>query len=143
MINAMTQAISAVLKAEFGCEVYMEKQEQGFGKPCFFIACNNAARDQFLGKRYFSQNQFCIQYFPASEEGQQESGMAAEKLTWCMEYITINGEQFRGTKMKQELIDGILYFYVNYDYFVYRQQETYPAMESMKAGMNVKKGEQS
>ena len=38
----------------------------------------------------------------------------------CLEYITVTGDLVRGTKMKYEIIDGVLNFFVNYDLFVYK-----------------------
>ena len=38
-----------------------------------------------------------------------------------------------GTKMKYELIDGILHFFVNYDMFVYKLEESIPVMEEVSS----------
>ena len=58
-----------------------------------------------------------------------------------MEYITIYGEDkpTRGTKMKYEVVDGVLNFFVNYDCFVYRREEQ-TAMEILETSTNVKEG---
>ena len=43
-----------------------------------------------------------------------------------------------GTKMKYEVVDGILHFFVNYDMFVYRTAETVPVMEEVSSETSVK-----
>lgn len=143
MINSIIASISTSLDAEFGFETHMEEIKQGLDEkePCFFITCLNPTTDLFRGKRYFRQNQFCIQYFPKSDKPQKECNDVAEKLTWCLEYLNIAGEEtpMRGTKMKSEVVDGILNFFLNYDCFVYRKEET-TAMETLSSDTTVKEG---
>ena len=128
MINTIIQSISMALDAEFNEKEYvfhMEEVKQDLKEPCFFIACLNPTTTLFLGKRYFRKNRFVIQYFPESGENPQgECNAAAERMIWCLEYITtLTGDRFRGTEMKHELVDGVLNFYVNYDCFVYRVEQ--------------------
>lgn len=146
MINSIIRAISITLDAEFDEKEYsfhMEEMKQDLKEPCFFIACLNPTHELFLGKRYFRQNQFVIQYFPEStEELQSECNAVAERMTWCLEYITVPGEDkpIMGTKMKYRIIDGVLNFFVNYDCFV-RRVEQNEAMETLESNTGVKEGD--
>lgn len=146
MINSIIRAISITLDAEFDEKEYsfhMEEMKQDLKEPCFFIACLNPTHELFLGKRYFRQNQFVIQYFPEStEELQSECNAVAERMTWCLEYITVPGEDkpIMGTKMKYQIIDGVLNFFVNYDCFV-RRVEQNEAMETLESNTGVKEGD--
>lgn len=140
MINAIIEAISTTLDAEFGYEIHMEEIRQGLEEPCFFIQCLNPTTELFLGKRYFRTNQFCIQYFPQSDKKQRECNAVAERLAWSLEYITLEGDPVRGTDMKYEVVDGVLNFFVNYDCFVYRVEET-TAMEVIESQTQVKDGD--
>lgn len=140
MINAITESISISLNAEFGDEytTYTESVEQGLNEPCFFVFCINPTNRLFLGKRYFRENQFCIQYFPAdADREREECNAVAERLFSCLEYITVTGDLERGTKMKYEVVDGVLNFFVNYDLFVYKV-ETADAMEEISENVTVK-----
>lgn len=135
MINAILEAISVSLNAEFGDRYknYREEKKQDLKEPCFFIFCINPANRLFLGKRYFRSNLFCIQYFPESEKRKNEECHAvAERLFSCLEYITVNGEPAMGTQMRYEIVDEILHFFVNYDMFVYKVSEPLPTMEVLK-----------
>ena len=119
MINTIIESISISFLTEFGdrYKIYREEDKQGLEKPCFFIACVNSTNKLFLGKRYFRSNQFWIQYFPEQEsEWRKECYTIAEHIFVCLEYITVDGSLVMGTKMKYELIDGILHFFVNYDH---------------------------
>ncbi len=143
MINSIIEAISISLNEEFGdgYETHMEEIKQGLKEPCFFITCLNPTTELFLGKRYFRTNQFCIQYFPETNEKQRECNGVAERMLQCLEYITIYGEDkpIMGTKMKYEVVDGVLNFFVNYDCFIRKTEQQTP-MESLQASTDVKEG---
>lgn len=141
MINAITIGISRELGKEFGkrYKVHKESIEQGLKEPCFFINCLNLTTKLFRGTKYFRTNQFCIQYFPESpKEINTECSDVAERLTWCLEYITADGDQMRGTQMHYEIVDGVLNFFVNYDCFVYRVSEQDTPMGNVNVTQELK-----
>ena len=144
MINAIIEGISAVLNGEFGdgYEIYIEDISQGLEEPCFFIQAIYPTRKLFFGKRYLSTNQFCIQYYPATEEEHRECNDVAERMYRCLEYIAISDDDrpSMGTKMKYEVTDdGVLHFFVNYDCFIRKTEQQEP-METLKASTGVKEG---
>lgn len=133
-VNLIIEAIAAALNGEFGEEyaVYAEEVKQGLSEPCFFISCINPSDRQlmgnanrhFLAARYYRENRFCIQYFPLEENnGRRESYDKAERLFGCLEEIGADGDIIRGTDMNFEYTDGILSFFVSYNFFVYRTRE--------------------
>lgn len=144
MTNSIIEAISVSLNGEFGdgYKIHMEEIKQGLNEPCFFIQCLNPTIELFFGKRYFRTNQFCIQYFTETAEKQRECNSVAERMIQCLEYLTIHGEDkpIRGTKMKYEVVDGVLNFFVNYDCFTYCKKEEQTTMESLETNTNVKEG---
>ena len=142
MINSIIESISISLNAEFGDDytTYTESVEQGLNEPCFFLFCINPTNRLFLGKRYFRQNQFCIQYFPEDKlHGKQECYAVGERLFSCLEYLDVGGDLVMGTKRKYEVVDGILHFFVNYDLFVYKVGESVPVMEEVSSETHVKR----
>lgn len=141
MINAILEAVSISLHAEFGdgYEIYREAKTQGLKEPCFFIQCLNPADSLFFGKRYFRRSPFCIQYFPEDSLHEKEECYAvAERLFRCLECLEADGWRVRGTKRNYEIVDGILHFFVNYDRFVYKAEESVGMMEEVSAGTSVK-----
>lgn len=133
-VNLIIEAIAAALNGEFGEEyaVYAEDVKQGLSEPCFFISCINPSDRQlmgnanrhFLAARYYRENRFCIQYFSLDENnGRRESYDKAERLFGCLEEITADGDIIRGTDMNFEYTDGILSFFVSYNFFVYKTRE--------------------
>lgn len=149
IVNDIIAAISIALNAEFNpdpdearYEVTAEEIKQNLQEPCFYIQCINPAHEQFLGRRYFRQLPFVIQYFPESTTGYEaECSAVAERMTWCLEYITCVGEDkpIRGTKMHSEVVDGILNFFVNYDGFMLKVEEA-DAMETFASEVGIKDG---
>ena len=141
MINKIIDGISVAINSEFGdpYEIYTDSVGQGLTEPCFSILCLNPTIEQFLGKRYFRTNQFCVHYFPSSSEKQSECLSVTERLMTSLETITIDGDLVRGTKMNSEIVDGVLSFFVNYDMFVYKKEtELSPSMESISHNTDLK-----
>lgn len=139
MINAIIEAVSIALDAEFGNNytIMREESRQDLKEPCFFISCLNPTIKLFRGRRYFRKNLFCIQYFPESGNRREECSQAAERMFFCLEYIHVSGELMRGTSMNYEIVDGVMNFFVNYDCFVYKMQEETP-METVKVTNNLR-----
>ena len=140
MIQKIIDGISVAINSCFGegYEIYTESIEQGLQEPCFSIICLNPSIEQFLGKRYFRTNQFCIHFFPGSDEKRSECYSVLEQLMDCLEIITVDGDPCRGSKMTGEVVDDMLHFFVNYDMFVYKQAAPEPVMETVSHNTNVK-----
>ena len=133
-MNSIIEAVGAALHAEFGedCTVYAEESKQGLETPCFFISCINPSDRQlmgnanchFLASRYYRENRFCIQYFPHDKNnGRQESYDVTERLFDCLEEINVDDNLLRGTTMQFEYVNGVLSFFVSYNFFVYKTRE--------------------
>lgn len=141
MINKIIDAISMSINSEFGdgYEIYTESIEQGLEEPCFSIFCLNPTNRLYMNKRYFRTNQFCIQYFPSTDEPKAECNSVLEKLYECLELIDMNGDSIRGTSMKGEIVNGVLNFFVNYNIFMHKVEEK-TLMETLDgAEINVSK----
>ncbi len=142
MTNEIIGAISRALDAEFGgqCKIYMEEKEQDLEGPCFFIQCLNPAGEHFLGNRYSRRSQFCIQYFPESGSSpNRKCNETAERMDSALEYIHME-VLLRGTKRNYQIVDGVLNYFVNYDFFVRRRGEPVPLMEELASESKVKGG---
>ena len=144
-INSIIDGISIALDSEFNEEgtqqytIRANELKQGLKEPCFFISCINPAFRLFFDKRYFRENEFCIQYFPQSRNrAKEECNAVAERLFLALEYITVDGDLTMGTKMYSEFADGILNFFVNYDSFVYIKKSDDSLMETLTVDVAAK-----
>ena len=140
MINKIISGISVAINSEFGdpYEIYTESIEQGLVEPCFSILCLNPTINQKLGNRYFRRNQFCVHYFPSSDEKQSECHSVTERLMDALEIITVDGDLCRGTNMHCEVVDNVLSFFVNYDMYTYKEKPVETAMETVNHNTNMK-----
>lgn len=139
MIVRIIEAISFVLNKEFGdeCKNYTERREQDMNVPCFFIFCSTSKKKHFSDKKYFRSNVFCIEYTPSTENVRTECNKVAESLFECLEYIDVDGILLRGAEMEAEIKEGMLFFSLNYDFFVYKQDVS-EKMEQVSSIVKVK-----
>ena len=141
MINKILDAISNALNEEFGdeYEIYSEDIKQDFKEPCFFIICLNPSEQDFLGNRYLRKYLFDIQYFPKNKKNlNSELYSIQERLFNCMEYIDMGEDLIRGLKMRGEIIDKTLHFFIDYNVFVIKKGPQDEFMENIKINMKTK-----
>lgn len=121
MIADLIEGISIKLNSVFGDSftIYNEAIRQGFKQPCFFIALLDASETQVIGNRYKREQPFDIHYFPESKQQPRSECLAvADKLASALELMTVGSDCYRGTKMHYEIIDEVLHFFVNYNFYV-------------------------
>ena len=141
MINKIIDGISRAIWAEFGekYEIYTQEVKQGLKKPCFSVLCINPVFKQYLGKRYFSMNQFCVYYFPENDiDNFKECNEVSERIFDCLELITVDKDIIRASNINSNINDGVLIFTVNYNLFVYKNKNSLSNMENIKQDTNVK-----
>ena len=143
MLNNVIAGIAIALNQEFGddYEIYTEEIKQDLKEPCFFITPLNPSKTDFPSKRYLMDNPFCIQYFPKSEDNpNSECRDVADRMLWALENTTpLDADRpIRGTDMHHEITDGVLNFFVNYNYFVRKVETPAPLMETMTTVLHLK-----
>lgn len=125
-------ALGRALRAEFGekFSVYDEEVKQGVKMPCFFISCAESKERQFLGERYFCERKYLIKYYPkCSDRKKCECDEISKRLFDCLLWIGDSSQLLMGRKMSSKYEKGVLSFFVNYDGFIYRQQDKTPMGE--------------
>lgn len=143
-LNKIIDGICEALNTEFGdsYEIYTEEVHQNLTEPCFSVVLVKPSTKQFLGKRYFRKNLFCIHYFPQDKDSPNaECFDVYERLADCLEYIEVDGDAVRGTKIEggdNPVTDGVLTFMVSYDMFVMKDAEGEPEMETLEQSTEVK-----
>lgn len=141
MINKIIDGICEALNQEFGneYEIYTEEIKQGLKEPCFSVVILAPTTTQYLGRRYHNTNPFCIHYFPKSQTAAKaECYDIIERLTNCLEYITVSGDLVRGTGMNSEIVEGVLSFFVNYNVFVLKEDKEQVSMVEITQRTDVK-----
>jgi len=147
MIQKIVGGIAERLLEEFGKDitVYSEEVCQNFKEPCFVIKLVSSLCQKGIGGRRKFVNRFLIQYFPKPETKNFDMSVVSDRMFDCLEFIDA-GRVIRGIDMKAdkgsaiilngissnyENGDGILNFYVNYDFHEVSVDEE-PFMEKLK-----------
>ena len=139
MLNKTISAIAVRLHETFGDDYtfYKEDVPQDLREPAFIITHLITLNSAKLPNRYLRKQTFNIQYFPKDENNSKnEMYDVAEKMLIALEYINLShNENFdnlcRGTKMRYEIVDGVLHFFVNYDLFVKKEVVKQDSMENL------------
>lgn len=141
MINGIIASIGKAINTEFDKEanIYIEKMEQGLKEPCFFILSINTAERKFFNRRYKFNQSFVIQYFPKNKKSSnEEMFIVADRLMGALEYIEQLGTEektiLRGKNRNYKIVDGVLNFFVDYDFFAYIEVQEPPFMEVLELG---------
>lgn len=140
MLNKTIDGIAVKLHETFGDEVtiYKEDVPQDLREPAFIITHLITLNSAKLPNRYLRKQSFNIKYFPKSKNNaKSEMYEVAEKMLVALEYINVlHNETFdnlcRGTKMQYEIVEDILHFFVNYDFFVKQETQREEYMENLK-----------
>ena len=125
MIQRIIDAICLAISSYFGddYEIYTESIEQGLKDGSFAVECVNPTNSRYMGNRYLQTNQFCIHYFPKTDKPQAECLEVIEALCDTLELIEVDGDLLRGTDMSNEMDEGVLHFFVNYDFFSLKKSD--------------------
>lgn len=119
MLNAIVRAVSRRLFEEFGegYAIYQNDVPQGLQEPCFFIRVLRPEISPLLGRRSLRCVPLDVHYFPKMRGDHAELLGVAERLPECLELISLDdGSLLGGSGMSCEIADGILHFFVSFNY---------------------------
>lgn len=134
MINNVINGVAGALHETFGDDytIYTESIKQGFKEPCFSIITLEPTSEQAIANHYLREYPFNIMYFPKDENNaKSEMYHMVERLFLAMEYINVLDNLRRASKMRYEIVDGVLHFFVTYSMYVKRITEPAPTMETI------------
>lgn len=120
--------------------VYDESVEQGLKQPCFFVLLMESSQAREIDRRYRRTNSFDVHYFPDRDAAapREACEMMAERLYSEIEYIRGSEGGYRGTGMRHEIVDGVLHFFVQYNYHVLRERDPEIKMQTMTERSGIK-----
>ena len=141
-INNVLDGVILKLSQSFpNATIYEEEIKQGLVEPCFFVKLFPVAQNKEFGRRYKRYHTFDVHYFPLSDEDANvEKHDVAEKLYDALEWISIGLSSHHGSKMTDEIIDGVLHFSVSYNFHVMRSKKDYPKMKTLTKEGFIKNG---
>lgn len=120
------------LATEFGGDIpiYAEEVKQGVKKPCFFINTESVKEVPYMGERFLCKSRLLITFYPAdSLDKHSQCEQTASRLFNCLKFVETDDRPIMGSGMSCEIKEGVLYFHVNYNMFMYRAKPQIPKME--------------
>ena len=100
----------------------------------------NQRKKQKQIERELKKNSVDVKCFSRSEAKNFEINEIAEMLLEELEYIEIDGDLVRGTNMNFEIIDNVLHFFVDYNYFTKKNNDN-NKMDTVELFGGLKRGD--
>ena len=133
-MNDLKDAISITLDTEFpNADIHTENIKQGFQEPCFFIKVLTSNLDREVGRRYKKHMYLDIHYFSDSEEVNRDCENIASRLNELLDYINVRGSLLRSRNKHHEIVDGVLHFFLEFNYFMMKEKDIVPIMKTLES----------
>lgn len=135
MINTIINGIAGALHRTFGDThaIYKESVKQDLKEPCFIIVALQPTSENANHGHYLRNYPFDITFIPESEtDSKSEMYRTAESLFLILDYINVLDNLRRGIKMRYEIVDDVLHFFVTYTMYVKELVEPAPMMETLE-----------
>ncbi|MGD9678428.1 MAG: DUF6838 family protein [Vulcanibacillus sp.] len=129
-INDIRDGVIYTIKQQFPTmKIYGEEVKQGFREPCFFIKVLQLDHAKEINRHYIRTHSFDVHYFGLSNEDMHN---VADNLYNILEYISITGGLCRGVRMKHEIVDRALHFFVDYKIRLIKETEDNPKLKELE-----------
>lgn len=104
-----------------------DETPQEFVEPYFLVNLLESTQSREINNRYKRVYSFDIQYIA---ETNYECEVLADKLYEDMEYLLNN--YAKGLKMRHEIVDKVLHFFVEYNIRLVREKEEVPKLNNLE-----------
>jgi len=133
MIQNIIDAISMKIDELYPeAKIRDEEIKQGLECPCFYIHLIDLDYKQYIGNRFFLSQPFQIVYFPKEDSNDEMNGVLFNLLPGLRRIKLLDGQLLNGTKLRGQVIDGVVQFSVNYDVFMRELPEQKEKMEGIE-----------
>lgn len=140
-VNSIRSGVIIALSDLFpAMDIYGGAIREGFEAPCFFVKLLSVTQDRELDRRYRRSYSFDIHYFPGGTDPNEEAHGMAEQLYDKLRQIEVDGALYRGTGMNHEVVDGVLHFFVDFNFMVYSEKPPGVKMQTLKQEGYLKNG---
>lgn len=139
MINKIMDAIAIKLHETFGdeYEIHQNDIKQGLEEPCFLITLIDSTKENLLNTRSKRLLPFDILFF--SDKGKGQCHRVSDILMNELDMVECeDGDFIHGTKMRSEIIDDVLHFFVSYNYIAMVEEEKEDSMETLSVSNTTK-----
>ena len=134
VVRSLTVALSKGLEDVFdNPRIYQDMLPMGYKSPCFFVNHVDTQVQLKLFNRYRVVANYDITYHPAERKfNSKEFSEVVEKMTYGLELVQLeDGNYVRGSNIRYEVQDGVLHFFITFDFFVTRAKDRGTKMEKL------------
>ncbi|MEA4988920.1 MAG: hypothetical protein VB095_12750 [Anaerovorax sp.] len=128
MIDQILKGMAEKLKI-FGLPVYLREVKEEQKTSCFFILPLASSAEKMIGNRYRLNHSFEVQYYPPIEEVNVPAESVETSIFEILSYISAGEDLIHGTKMSSKSLNGVFHFYVDYNFYSYKEEEKESVME--------------
>lgn len=123
LLNCISQKLDYVFN---DIPIYFNSIKQGFNVPCFFVKSVKNQEIKMLSRRFKLINQIEISYFSKNNLDTVEDNIKiADVLLNELRIISFDKGFIRGENLHYFIDDDkVLKFYVNYDFYVFKPDES-------------------
>jgi len=137
-INDVRQAVIDTLSSLFPAIVVSgEEQVPAPEEPYVYVNLSSVTQTRGTAGRFIRTHAFDLQYYSSSN---QDRHSVADQMYEGLEWIDLNGTPVQETRMKHEILDKVMHFYVEYDVHVKRADGEAAKMQTMKQEGKLKNG---
>lgn len=139
MVNDILDGITNALYNNFvDTRIHTDSLEQGFTEPCFFVLELAEEEIPLLNLRAKRNITFNVQYFPSQKSNRELREMASKLFPVLKRIELLDGTLLNGFNLRNEIVDGVLHFFVEYKPIIRYKSEQHENMENMSQNINVK-----
>lgn len=134
MVEDIIAGIAKALKQAVDCPVYAEEAvPQDREGPAFFIDFLGCTETPRVYPRAYRSQPFDIHFFPVNGANRMAMHQVAESLYPLLLFVEgESGDKYHGTKLRHEIVDGVLHLFVNYNVHVMYSAPQEPGMEEIR-----------
>ncbi len=134
VVRSLTVALSKGLESVFDnpC-IYQDMLPMGYKSPCFFVNHVDTQVQLKLFNRYRVVANYDITYHPEERKfNSKEFSEVVEKMTYGLELVQLEDVNYvRGSNIRYEVQEGVLHFFMTFDFFVIRAKDRGTKMEKL------------
>lgn len=122
ILKSVGAAIAALF--DYNTAVFTEAIPNENTAPCFFIQETEHFCERSVGNRFLHKSRLCVTYYPESKFAKRaECEKIARTLFVGLEFVDSDEGMLHGIEKHYEIKDGVMRFYLGFDYFTIYEEE--------------------
>lgn len=136
ILKSVGAAVAALFDGNIA--VYTEAVPAECAVPAFFVRETEHFCERSVGNRFFHKSRLCVAYYPENKYNKRaECEKIAKTLFVGLEFVNSDEGMLHGIEKHYEIKDGVMRFYLGFDYFMICEEEKTVMQRLSYNGKNV------